>query len=182
MKDIKGTKTEANLMTAFAGESQAVNKYTIYAKKAEKEGLIRISKLFEKTAHNEKAHAKIWFEILHNNEIPKTEVNLPDAAFGENFEWSEMYKDFEKTAREEGFNELAYLFSEVAKIEKSHEEAFNKIKSELDNNKLKSSDDEVVWECYNCGHMTKGKEAPQRCPVCGAIGFKKISESEENKV
>ena len=166
MKELKGTKTEANLQTAFAGESQARNKYTYYASKAKKDGYVQIGKLFEETANNEKEHAKIWFKLLHGGEMPDTAANLLDAAEGENYEWTNMYKEFAEVAKEEGFDHIAFLFSEVAKIEKAHEDRFRKLLSNVENQAVFSKDGDIVWECSNCGHLVFGKKAPNLCPVC----------------
>lgn len=165
MKDLKGTKTEANLMTAFAGESQARNKYTYYASKAKKDGYNQIAALFEETANNEKEHAKIWFKLLHDG-IADTAANLKDAAAGENYEWTDMYANFAKEAKEEGFDHIAYLFSEVAKIEKEHEERYLKLLANVEGGVVFSRDDEMIWQCANCGHIVIGKKAPEVCPVC----------------
>ena len=166
MKPIKGTKTEANLMTAFAGESQARNKYTYYASKARKDGYVQIAKLFEETANNEKEHAKIWFKLLHDGEVPSTEVNLQDAADGENYEWTDMYATMAKEAREEGFTEIAILFEKVAAIEKMHEERYRKLLANVQGGLVFSREGDMVWECSNCGHIVVGKKAPNLCPVC----------------
>lgn len=166
MKDLKGTKTEANLLAAFAGESQARNKYTYYASKAKKDGYVQIAKIFEETANNEKEHAKIWFKLLHNNSIPETAANLLDAAQGENYEWTDMYAGFAAVAREEGFNEIAALFDGVAKIEKEHEERFRKLLANVKDECVFSKDGDVIWQCDNCGHIVIGKKAPLVCPVC----------------
>ncbi|MBE5801724.1 MAG: rubrerythrin family protein [Clostridiales bacterium] len=166
MKPIKGTKTEANLMTAFAGESQARNKYTYYASKARKEGYVQIANLFEETANNEKEHAKIWFKLLHDGEVPTTEVNLLDAAEGENYEWTDMYAGMAKDAREEGFTEIAILFEKVAAIEKRHEERYRKLLANVQGGLVFSRDGDMIWECANCGHIVVGKKAPELCPVC----------------
>ncbi len=163
--ELKGSKTEANLMAAFAGESQARNKYTYYAAKAKEDGYQQIGAFFEETAHNEKEHAEIWFNLLSGGPAA-TAPNLEDAAKGENFEWTEMYPTFAKEAREEGFNEIAYLFDAVAKIEKEHEERFMKLKANLDDKLVFERGDSVVWICRNCGHMHVGTGAPMRCPVC----------------
>ncbi len=163
--NLRGSKTEANLMAAFAGESQARNKYTYYASKAKKDGYVQIAQLFEETANNEKEHAKIWFKLLHDG-IGDTAGNLEDAANGENYEWTEMYAEFAKTAKEEGFDHIAMLFSEVAKIEKSHEERFRALLSNVEKKAVFSKDGDVMWECSNCGHLVFGKEAPLVCPVC----------------
>ena len=164
--NLKGTKTEANLMTAFAGESQARNKYTYYASKARKDGYVQIAKLFEETANNEKEHAKIWFKLLHDGEVPSTEVNLQDAADGENYEWTDMYATMAKEAREEGFTEIAILFEKVAAIEKMHEERYRKLLANVQGGLVFSRDGDMIWECSNCGHIVVGKKAPQLCPVC----------------
>ena len=166
MNSIKGTKTEANLMTAFAGESQARNKYTYYASKARKDGYVQIAKLFEETANNEKEHAKIWFKLLHDGEVPSTEVNLQDAADGENYEWTDMYATMAKEAREEGFTEIAILFEKVAAIEKMHEERYRKLLANVQGGLVFSREGDMVWECSNCGHIVVGKKAPNLCPVC----------------
>lgn len=164
--ELKGSRTEANLMAAFAGESQARNKYTYYASKAKKDGYVQISKIFEETANNEKEHAKIWFKILHGGEIPTTTVNLEDAAAGENYEWTDMYAGFAKEAKEEGFTEIAFLFEQVAKIEKEHEERYRKLLANINDEIVFSRDGDVIWQCSNCGHINVGKKAPQMCPVC----------------
>ncbi len=165
MKSLKGTKTEANLMAAFAGESQARNKYTYYASKAKKDGYVQIAALFEETANNEKEHAKIWFKLLHDG-MPDTEANLLDAAAGENYEWTEMYAQMAKDAREEGFDHIAYLFEEVAKIEKEHEERYRKLLANIEGGIVFSRDEDMIWQCSNCGHIVIGKKAPEECPVC----------------
>ncbi len=164
--ELKGTKTEANLQTAFAGESQARNKYTYYASKAKKDGYVQISKIFEETAGNEKEHAEIWFKLLHGGKIPSTEENLLDAANGENYEWTDMYAGFAKTAREEGFEKIAVLFEMVGKIEKEHEERYRKLLSNVENGLVFSRDGDMIWQCSNCGHIVIGKKAPEICPVC----------------
>ena len=164
--DLKGTKTEANLMSAFAGESQARNKYTYYASKAKKEGYEQIAAIFEETANNEKEHAKMWFKLLHGNEVPSTVQNLKDAAEGENFEWTDMYDNFAKTAKEEGFDHIAYLFEEVAKIEKEHEERYKKLLENIDSDEVFKKTGVRIWKCRNCGHIHVGEEAPKVCPVC----------------
>ena len=166
MKELKGSKTEQNLMTAFAGESQARNKYTYYAAQAKKDGFVQISKIFEETANNEKEHAKIWFKYLQGGSIPETLVNLEDAAKGENYEWTDMYATFAKEAKEEGFDELAILFSMVAEIEKQHEERYRKLYDNIKNNVVFNRDEAVVWECSNCGHSYEGEKAVELCPVC----------------
>ena len=165
--ELKGSKTESNLMTAFAGESQARNKYTYFASKAKKEGYEQIAGIFEETANNEKEHAKMWFKLLNGGEIGTTTENLKAAAEGENYEWTDMYAEFAKTAKEEGFDHIAYLFEEVAKIEKHHEERYLKLLDNVNDDLVfKTADDETVWVCRNCGHVYVGKEAPKVCPVC----------------
>lgn len=166
MSDLKGSKTEANLLTAFAGESEARNKYTYYASKAKKDGYQQIAALFEETANNEKEHAKIWFKLLHDGAIPDTLENLEDAAAGENYEWTDMYASFAKTAREEGFNNIAILFEMVGEIEKAHEERYRKLIANIKGGVVFSKDGDKIWECRNCGHIVIGKEAPEVCPVC----------------
>lgn len=163
--ELKGSRTEQNLMAAFAGESQATNKYTYYASKAKKEGYVQISNYFEKTAANEREHAKLWFKALHGG-MPSTVENLKDAAAGENYEWTEMYKEFAKVAREEGFEDIAAQMEGVAAIEKHHEERYRKLLGNIEGNIVFAKDDVVVWECLNCGHLHVGKEAPEVCPVC----------------
>ena len=165
-KELKGSKTEANLQAAFAGESQARNKYTYYASKAKKEGFVQIAALFEETANNEKEHAKIWFKLLHGGDVPSTEANLADAAAGENYEWTDMYATFAKEAREEGFDEIAAMFEGVAAIEKEHEERYLALAANIDNGIVFKRDKVVVWKCLNCGHIHVGTEAPEVCPVC----------------
>ena len=165
MSKLDGTKTLENLQTAFAGESQARNKYTYYASKARKDGYNQISEFFLETADNEKEHAKMWFKLISGG-IGSTEENLKDAAAGENFEWTDMYKNFAKEAREEGFDDIADLFEQVAKIEKAHEERYLKLLENVKNNEVFKKEEEVVWECGNCGHIIVGKEAPEKCPVC----------------
>ncbi len=164
--ELKGSRTEANLLAAFAGESQARNKYTYYASKARKEGYEQIAAFFEETANNEKEHAKIWFKLLHGGEIPDTITNLKDGIAGENYEWTEMYAEFAKVAREEGFTQIAALFEGVAKIEKEHEERYRKLLLNIENGQVFSKSEEVVWICANCGHVVVGKNAPEKCPVC----------------
>ena len=165
MPELKGSKTEANLMTAFAGESQARNKYTYYASKAKKDGYVQIAAIFEETANNEKEHAKMWFKLLHGG-IGDTVDNLKDAAAGENYEWTDMYAGFAKTAREEGFDHIADLFEGVAKIEKEHEERYRKLLANVEGGLVFSRDGEMIWQCSNCGHIHVGKQAPEMCPVC----------------
>ncbi len=164
--DLKGTKTEANLQAAFAGESQARNKYTYYASKARKDGYNQIAELFEETANNEKEHAKIWFKLLHGGELASTEENLKDAAAGENYEWTDMYANFAKEAKEEGFDQIAFLFEAVAKIEKEHEKRYLKLMENVRDGLVFSKDGDRVWQCANCGHVVVGKKAPEICPVC----------------
>ena len=164
--ELKGSKTEANLMAAFAGESQARNKYTYYASKAKKDGYEQIAAIFEETANNEKEHAKMWFKELHGGSIPDTLENLADAAAGENYEWTDMYDEFAKVAREEGFERIAKLFEGVAAIEKEHEERYRKLISNIEGGLVFSRDGDKIWQCRNCGHIVIGKEAPKVCPVC----------------
>ena len=166
MPELKGTKTEKNLMDAFAGESQARNKYTYYASKAKKEGYEQIAALFLETANNEKEHAKLWFKLLHDGEVPDTATNLADAANGENFEWTDMYARMAEEAREEGFDKIAYLFEEVGKIEKEHEERYRKLLANVEGGLVFSRDEDMIWQCANCGHIVIGKKAPEVCPVC----------------
>ena len=166
MKPIKGTKTEQNLMEAFAGESQARNKYTYYASKARKDGYEQIAALFEETAANEKEHAKIWFKLLHDGAIPSTLENLKDAAEGENYEWTDMYDRMAKEAREEGFEAIARLFEGVGAIEKEHEARYRKLLANIEGGLVFSRDGDCIWQCANCGHIVIGKEAPKACPVC----------------
>ncbi len=164
--ELKGSKTEQNLMTAFAGESQARNKYTYYASQARKDGYEQIASIFEETANNEKEHAKMWFKQLNGGKIPTTIDNLKDAAGGENYEWTQMYKEFAETAKAEGFNEIAFLFEKVGEIEKHHEERYLKLVANIDDNLVFSRGEEKMWICRNCGHITYAKEAPAICPVC----------------
>ena len=164
--ELKGSKTEANLQTAFAGESQAHTKYLYYASKAKKDGYVQIGKLFEETAANEKEHAKIWFKLLNGGAVPETEVNLEDAAAVENYEWTDMYAEFARVAKEEGFNEIAFLFEKVGAIEKMHEERYRKLLSNIKEGIVFSRDEDMIWECSNCGHIVIGKKAPELCPVC----------------
>ena len=164
--ELKGTKTEQNLMTAFAGESQARNKYTYFASKAKKDGYVQIAKIFEETANNEKEHAKLWFKLLCGGEIPDTAENLAAAAEGENYEWTDMYKEFAAVAKEEGFDRIAYLFSAVGEIEKAHEERYRKLLANVKDGLVFSKDGDTIWECANCGHICVGKKAPEVCPVC----------------
>ena len=163
-KELKGTRTEANLMKAFAGESQARNKYTYYASKAKKEGYEQIAALFEETAAQEKEHAKMWFKLFHG--IGSTEENLRDAAQGENDEWTDMYPAMAREAREEGFDEIADLFEGVAAIERAHEERYRRLLEKVEGKLVFSREGDAVWQCRNCGHIHVGKEAPEVCPVC----------------
>lgn len=164
--ELKGSKTEANLWAAFAGESQARNKYTYYASKAKKDGYEQIAALFEETANNEKEHAKLWFKILSGGEIQDTVTNLKDAAAGENYEWTDMYKKMAEEARQEGFDHIAFLFDGVAAIEKEHEERYKKLIENIEGGLVFSRDGEKIWKCRNCGHIVIGKQAPDVCPVC----------------
>ena len=164
--ELKGSKTEKNLMEAFAGESQARNKYTYYASKAKKEGYEQIAALFLETADNEKEHAKLWFKLLHDNDVPSTVENLKDAASGENYEWTNMYERMAKEAREEGFDRIAFLFDGVAKIEKEHEARYLKLLENVENGLVFSKDGEKIWKCRNCGHIVIGKVALVLCLVC----------------
>lgn len=166
MENYKGTKTEQNLMAAFAGESQARNKYTYFASKAKKEGYEQIAAIFQETADNEKEHAKLWFKELNGGEISSTLENLNAAADGENYEWTDMYDEFAKTAREEGFERLAVLFEAVGKIEKEHEERYRKLIENIEGGLVFSRDGDRIWKCRNCGHIVVGKQAPEVCPVC----------------
>ena len=162
--DLKGSKTEQNLMTAFAGESQARNKYTYYASKARKDGYVQIAKIFEETAANEKEHAELWFKLFHG--IGTTADNLLDAAEGENYEWTDMYAEFAKVAHEEGFEDIARQFEGVAAIEKEHEDRYRKLLHNAKEGLVFSRDGDVIWQCSNCGHIVIGKKAPDVCPVC----------------
>ena len=164
--ELKGSQTEKNLQTAFAGESQARNKYSYYASKAKKDGYNQIAAIFEETAANEKEHAKIWFKLLHDGKVPDTITNLNDAADGENYEWTDMYAGFAKTAKEEGFDHIAKLFEMVGAIEKHHEERFRKLVANIEGGLVFSRDNDMVWQCSNCGHIVIGKKAPDVCPVC----------------
>ena len=164
--ELKGSKTEENLMKAFAGESQARNKYTYFASKAKKDGYEQIGAIFEETANNEKEHAKIWFKLLNNGEIHSTIDNLLEAANAENYEWTDMYSEFAKTAKEEGFDHIAYLFDSVAKIEKEHEERYRKLLDNIKGDSVYKKEDKVMWICRNCGHVHYGEQAPEMCPVC----------------
>lgn len=165
MENLKGTKTEANLQAAFAGESMARSKYDYFASKAKKDGYVQIAAIFEETAANEKEHAKMWYKILHDG-IGGTEENLQIAAEGENYEWTDMYAQFARDAREEGFEDVAKLFEGVAAIEKEHEERYRKLLSNVENGLVFSRDGEMIWQCSNCGHICVGKQAPEVCPVC----------------
>lgn len=165
--ELKGSKTEANLITAFEGESMARNKYTYYASQARKDGYEQVAALFESTAANEKEHAKIWFKQLHDGKVPDTITNLKDAADGENYEWNEMYSDFAKVAREEGFTQIALLFEGVAQIEKEHEARYRKLVTNLETGFVFSGDGDTIWVCRNCGHVVIGSKPPMVCPVCG---------------
>ena len=164
--ELKGSQTEKNLMTAFAGESQARNKYTYYASKAKKDGFEQIAALFEETANNEKEHAKIWFKLLHGGSVGDTLDNLKDAAAGENYEWTDMYPGFAKVAEQEGFTEIAKLFTLVAQIEKAHEQRYKKLYENIEKSEVFQKKEEVVWECRNCGFRYVGEKAPAMCPVC----------------
>ncbi|MDR1906311.1 MAG: rubrerythrin family protein [Clostridiales bacterium] len=166
MKELKGTKTEANLQAAFAGESMAAIKYQYYASQAKKDGYEQISEIFSETSQNEKEHAKLWFKALHGGKVPDTITNLKDAAGGENYEWTKMYKDFENTARAEGFDVLAMLFAGVGAVEKAHEERYEKLAANIENGVVFKREEEKVWHCKNCGHIHYGDNAPERCPVC----------------
>lgn len=164
--NLKGTKTEANLQAAFAGESQARNKYTYFASKAKKDGYVQIAAIFEETANNEKEHAKLWYKLLNGGSIGSTVENLKEAAGGENYEWTDMYDNFAKEAREEGFEEIARLFEGVAAIEKEHEERYRRLLENIEKELVFSKDGDVIWQCTNCGHICVGKKAPEICPVC----------------
>ena len=164
--ELKGSKTEANLLAAFAGESQARNKYTYYASQARKDGYEQIAAIFEETANNEKEHAKLWFKELNGGKVPNTLENLKDAAHGENYEWTEMYKEFAETAKSEGFTEIANLFEKVGEIEKHHEERYMKLVNNIENNLVFERGEEKVWNCRNCGHIYVGRKALKVCPVC----------------
>ena len=166
MKNLKGTKTEMNLMAAFAGESQAHTKYQYYASRAKKDGYEQMAAIFAETAGNEKEHAKLWFKLLHGGGIPDTVTNLLDAAAGENYEWTDMYAEFAKTAREEGFEEIALMMEGVAAVEKEHEERYRKLAANIQNGVVFLKEGEVAWKCRNCGHIHVGTDAPGLCPVC----------------
>ena len=164
--EFKGSRTEANLMAAFAGESQARNKYDYYASQAKKDGYVQIAAIFEETAKNEKEHAKLWFKLLHGGKVPTTTQNLSDAADGENFEWTDMYAQFAREAREEGFEDIAKQFEGVAAIEKEHEERYRRLLKNIEDGIVFSRDGDMIWQCSNCGHIHIGKKAPEVCPVC----------------
>ena len=166
MKDLKGTKTEQNLKTAFAGESEATNKYTYFASKAKKDGYVQIASIFEETAANEREHAKIWYKLLNGGAVGSTAENLVEAANGENYEWTDMYAKFAKEAKEEGFDEIAFLFEGVAAIEKEHEARYRKLLANIQEGLVFSRDGDMIWQCANCGHIVIGKKAPEVCPVC----------------
>ena len=166
MKELKGTKTEKNLQEAFAGESMARNKYTFFASKAKKDGYVQISKIFEETAANEKEHAELWYKYLNGGKVSDTPTNLADAAGGENFEWTDMYARMAREAREEGFDEIADKMEGVAAIEKEHEERYLKLLDNIKKELVFSRDQDVIWQCSNCGHIVIGKKAPEECPVC----------------
>ena len=164
--ELKGSKTEKNLMEAFAGESQARNKYTYFASKAKKEGYEQIAAIFQETADNEKEHAKLWFKLLNGGEVPTTADNLKAAADGENFEWTDMYVRMAKEAKEEGFDKIAFLFEEVGKIEKEHEERYKALLSKVEDGTVFTAGEVKIWKCRNCGHIVVGTNAPEICPVC----------------
>ena len=164
--ELKGSQTEKNLMTAFAGESQARNKYTYYASQAKKDGYEQIAAIFEETAGNEKEHAKLWFKLLNGGKVPSTIDNLKDAAEGENYEWTDMYKSFSETAKEEGFDDIAELFKMVGDIEKYHEERYLTLLKKVEDNLVFETEEETIWICRNCGHVYRSKEALEVCPVC----------------
>lgn len=166
MKELKGSKTAENLMTAFSGESQARNKYTYYASKARKDGFEQIAAIFEETANNEKEHAKLWFKLLHGGDVPDTLTNLGDAAAGEHYEWTDMYASFAVVAREEGFHDIARLFEGVAGVEKAHEARYRKLIANVEGGLVFSKDNDVIWQCANCGHIQIGRKAPEQCLVC----------------
>lgn len=165
MKELKGSRTEANLMAAFAGESQARNKYTYFASRAKKDGYEQIAALFLETANNEKEHAKIWYKLL-NDGVGDTEANLREAAAGEHYEWTEMYSEFAKVAREEGFERIAYLFEQVGEIEKEHEARYLTLLDNVEKGRVFTRDGDMIWQCSNCGHIVVGRQAPEMCPVC----------------
>ncbi len=177
--ELKGSKTEQNLMTAFAGESQARNKYDYFASKAKKEGYEQIAAIFRETAGNEKEHAKLWFKLLEGGQVKSTIENLEAAANGENYEWTDMYDTFSKEAKEEGFDHIAFLFEEVGKIEKRHEERYKSLLSSVKESLVFKEEEPVMWICRNCGHVHYGKEAPKVCPVCNhpQAYFERLSEN-----
>jgi len=164
--NLKGTKTEKNLMAAFAGESQAHTKYLYYASRAKKDGYEQMAAIFTETAGNEKEHAKLWFKLLHGGGVPDTMANLLDAAAGENYEWTDMYAQFAKEAREEGFEEIAVMMEGVAAVEKEHEERYRKLAENIEKGVVFLKEGEVAWKCRNCGHIHVGPDAPTVCPVC----------------
>ena len=164
--DLKGSKTEQNLLKAFAGESQAAIKYGYYAKQAKKDGYEQISEIFEETLKNEKEHAKIFFKLLNGGSVPTTTENLKDAANGEHYEWADMYEEFAKVAQEEGFDRIAYIFKEIGNIEKEHENRYRKLLENIENGLVFTREGDKIWICRNCGHVHIGKEAPAECPVC----------------
>ncbi|MBO5539560.1 MAG: rubrerythrin family protein [Muribaculaceae bacterium] len=166
MKELKGTQTEKNLQIAFAGESQARNKYTYFASKAKKDGYVQIAAIFEETAAQEKEHAKMWFKLLEGGAIRSTPENLKAAAEGENYEWTDMYREMARVAREEGFDDIADKMEGVALIEKAHEERYRKLLKNIEDQVVFSRDEECIWQCRNCGHIVIGKKAPDECPVC----------------
>ena len=165
--NLKGTKTEKNLLEAFAGESQARNKYTYYASQAKKDGYVEIKDIFQESSDNEKEHAKIWFKLLNGGKVPDTETNLADAAAGEHEEWTSMYKEFAATAREEGFPMIAFLFEKVGAIEKEHEERYRTLLANVENETVFNKAEDIEWKCENCGFIFSGPNAPEKCPVCG---------------
>jgi len=164
--ELKGSKTEQNLLNAFAGESQACVKYQYYASQAKKDGYVKIQNIFEETSKNEKEHAKLWFKALHGGKVPTTTENLKDAAAGENYEWTDMYAKMAVEAREEGLDHIAFLFEKVGEIEKHHEERYRKLLSNIEEGIVFSRDGDTIWQCANCGHIVIGKKAPEVCPVC----------------
>ncbi|MBR2832557.1 MAG: rubrerythrin family protein [Oscillospiraceae bacterium] len=168
--ELKGSRTEANLMAAFAGESQARNKYDYYASRAKKDGYEQIAAIFEETALNEKEHAKMWFKLLHGGSVPDTMVNLNDAADGENYEWTDMYAEFARVAREEGFDDIAAKFEGVGAVEKEHEERYRKLIANIEGGLVFSREGDAIWQCRNCGHIVIGPKAPEICPVCDHPG------------
>jgi rubrerythrin len=176
--NLEGSKTEKNLWDAFAGESKARNKYTYYASQAKKDGSVEIANIFQETADNEKEHAEIWFKLLMGGSIKSTSENLDDAVKSEDYEYADMYAGFAKTAREEGFDKIAYLFESVAKIEKMHRDRYSDFKNKLDKQELFKQDEEIYWICLNCGHIHKGKTAPETCPVCShpQVYFKPLQD------